>query len=119
MTISKARMVQADMAQDLIENYIPDLTLAHALTVLRTLEKQFGMAVICWTKQDVESLIVDAREGADLPALSEEEMEIHVARLCEQHTYENLTYYGEAHDRIHEQITEDYWWLLDDDDELN
>jgi len=119
MTISKVRQVQADMAQDLIENYIPDLTMPHALTVLAKLEKQFGLALICWTRLDVEGLIAYAREGADLPALSEEEMEIHVARLCEQHTYDNLTFHGEVNDRIREQITEDYWWLLEDDDELN
>ena len=44
--ISKAKQVQADMAQDLIVNYIQDLTEDHAFAVLRELEARFGWAEI-------------------------------------------------------------------------
>lgn len=38
----RAKQVQADMAQDLIENYLQDLTEDHAFAVLEAMKKQFG-----------------------------------------------------------------------------
>lgn len=40
--ISRAKQVQADMAQDLIENYMRDLTEDHAFAVLEAMKEHFG-----------------------------------------------------------------------------
>jgi len=72
---SKAKQVQADMAQDLIENYIQDLTEDHAISVLHALQFRFGWAGIMFTRGDVESHIHNCRQADDLPDLTDDEME--------------------------------------------
>jgi len=63
------------MAQDLIENYIQDLTEDHALNVLHALQFRFSWAGIMFTRGDIEHLIIEARKADDLPDLTDDEME--------------------------------------------
>ena len=71
---SKAKQVQADMAQDLIENYIQDLTQDHALSVLHAIRDRFGWAGTMFTRDDIEHHIINAREADDLPDLTDTEL---------------------------------------------
>jgi len=53
----KAKQVRADMAQDLIDNYMRDLSEDHAFTVLETMKAHFGWDNIVVNKSSEEVVV--------------------------------------------------------------
>lgn len=52
---TRARQIQADTALDLITNYVPDLTEAGGIAVVRLIQERFGWTGTFFIRSDAES----------------------------------------------------------------
>ena len=75
---TRARQIQADTALDLITNYVPDLTEAGGLAVVRLIQKRFGWTGTFFGRSDAESrareLLPDSATDQQVDELVEQVM---------------------------------------------